>query len=86
MRGDVDPDIALDALKLLIAIEHQDDEIARLYLQALRLESIREMSHLALEEMLKPAMIPALLEELHDPDPEFRADVIHVIAEVGGGL
>ena len=86
LSGEVDPDIALNAINLLAAFEHRDDEIVRLYLRALRLDSTGATGNLSLQDSLKPAMIPALLGELHDPDPQFRADLIRVIAEVSREL
>ncbi len=82
---DVDPDIALHAIKLLMTLERREDEIARLFLQGVRVGGIREMTIVLLHGMLEPTVLPVFLDALHDPDPEFRADVIHVIAEVGGG-
>ena len=83
---DIDPTIALDAVHLLMMLEPRQDEIARLFLQGLRVEGSREINTMLFHGRLEPTMIPAFLGALRDPDPDFRADVIRVIAEVGGGL
>ena len=66
-------------------LEPRQDEIARLFLQGLRVEGSRKINTVLFHGRLEPTMIPAFLGALRDPDPDFLADVIRVIAEVGGG-
>ncbi len=83
LLDDIDPSVERNAIRLLITLEHRDEETVRLYLRGLRAQ---EMDGPVPDWPLKPTMIPAMLKELHDPDPVFRADLISVIAPLSQDL
>jgi len=70
------------ALTLLALVVTRDDEIAELFLQALRAKGEWPPSEAALGRALKPDMIPRLAEDLKNPDRQFRIRLLTYIDQL----
>jgi len=79
MAREGQPEIVRSTLKLLSTLEARDDETVRWFLETLRRASNHAMKIEGQRAFLEPTMIPFLLKELNDPDPEVRAELVRAI-------
>ncbi len=75
-----------NATRLLAAIDGRDENVVRLFVQSPRRDSDSARHIESLKDALKPAMIPSLVAELFDPDPEVRAELLRALIDLSKNL
>ena len=74
-----DPHSSRCAIRLLASVG-SDGDLAECFLAALRLPGTLPRSEQNIGRALTPGMIPRLVQELNDPDPEIRAQLLEYAA------
>ncbi len=74
-----DPHTSRRAIRLLASVG-SDEGLAELFVTALRLPGTLPRSEQNIGRALTPGMIPRLVQELNDPDPEIRAQLLEYAA------